>query len=240
MTPMTPVPDRPVLAPRNGVACLLVGLVVAVSVAAVSWLAMGSGAFVEGSPIEVLSALGYLVGGAVVLFGALRCADRGPRVNAILGAGILFLLAAREMDLHKIEALGSITRSATYLDPTRPIGLRLLAALILVAAIALVIAFALRTLAPVARRPRNLIRAIPIALIGSAVLLGIAKAFDGLGRKLLGVGIEVGPAVKFLFVCVEETLELAAPVALCAIAVLFAIDAGQARNEVRSEVLSGR
>ena len=170
--------------------------------------------FDEGRAVETVSMLAYAL--ASLLAAALACTVVGPtRFDAALGAVLLAALAAREADLHKTELLGSLTRTATYVDPTRPLALRALAALILLGVIVAALALAWRRLDRGGRRGLAPLRSNAV-VFGPILLLAVAKLIDGAERKLADAGIAVGPAVGSAFVRVEESLEALAALALCA------------------------
>ena len=189
--------------------------------AAACWFLLGANAFQESGPIEAMSALGYALAAAIVLVSLMmgRVAA-SAHLNALLCAILLGALAARELDMHKSELFGSLTRSATYVDPTRPVSLRLLAALLVLTFVGAAGMLAWRTWRAW-RTDRQAPDAVRNAAIGALALLAVAKSIDGLGRKLSDIGITLADRALVLVMYAEETLELAAPMILCACAVLL-------------------
>ena len=208
---------------------LTVALVVAFGIAAVS-LAMGSG-FGETGVVERLSPVAYLAGAALLAVAALAHAAL-DRVTGLLGGVCLAVLAARELDWHKSDLLGSLTRSSTYVDPTRPLGLRLLAAVIVIGVLAVALVFAWRTLRELIRAKRMPRGPVSVGVIGSLAMLAFAKAIDGIGRKLSDIGVSLSETTLRWFFYLEETLELAGALGLLgAVVILAAITDPRTRRE---------
>ena len=203
----------------SGPAVAVAGIVLAACLALLA--RRGAGAFVEGGPVELASALGYAAAAAACLVRA-----RGPAGrDRLLGAILLAVLCARELDLHKASPIGSLTRSSTYVDAATPLTWRLVAAGAMIAVLAAAIGLAWRSARRAAARWRDGDIACDrgTACVALAVVsLCLAKALDGLSRKLSGIGVTLDVEIGALAVVMEESLELVTP-ALLAVAALGAL-----------------
>ena len=200
-------------------AALTVALVLALGVAAFS-LATGTG-FGEASPVERLSPAAYLAAATLLVLAALAYSAL-DRIASLLGAACLALLAARELDWHKSELLGSLTRSSTYVDPDRPFALRVLAAMIVTGALAIALAFAWRTLREPLRAKRVPSGPVWAGAVGSLAILAFAKTIDGIGRKLAEFNLTLSDETLLWFLYLEETLELSGALGLLGSVVILA------------------
>ena len=181
-------------------------------------LLVGSPAtFREGGPVETFSVAVYLAAAAILLLAAARGArwePRGAVAARLLGAGMILAFAARELDAHKALFSGSMTRSAFYVDASVPLVERLAAAALVAGVLAAALALAARA---VRRRLADPSTPFVLAAVG---WLATAKLVDGAPRKLGDLGITVGEGMGASFLAIEETLEVAAPLALLAAAIV--------------------
>ncbi|MEX0702957.1 MAG: hypothetical protein WD069_12755 [Planctomycetales bacterium] len=159
----------------------------------------------ESGPIESLSAVGYLVCAILLL-----CFQR-DRACCKGAAFVLIALGLREMDFHNLLTTESITRTRFYLSPDVPVLEKSIGGGFLVA-LAVVFVHLIGTRFP--GYLRALRRGEPAA-VGVAVglsFMGIAKALDGLSRKLAGIGLKATINTVEIASVWEETLELGIPV----------------------------
>ena len=153
----------------------------------------------EGGPVEVASAL--LLGLAAILL-----AVRAAREPSLWHLPVLaLLLCLRELDLDKAAGAG-LLKSRTYTGDA-PLGVKLLG----LAVIALTLSAAWRLV----RRGRAPFLAAwrggaawPGLLVAGVVMVGVAKAIDGLNRKLEPFGLAVSERAAVFAGRAEETMEL--------------------------------
>ena len=192
----------------------------------------GAAIFAEGKAIETTSALAYGAAALTCAAIALRSASRDDAPShrivhdRLLGAALLALLCARELDMHRASPIGSLTRSASYVNPDVPLAWRLLAALAVLSVVAVAATFAWRAFGRWRRGALPLDHRVA-GVVAAVATLGVAKGLDGIGRKLGDVGIATGARFDAAMMGVEESLELAASLVLLAVAVgLFACPTG--------------
>lgn len=198
---------------------------------------LGPVAFAESGPIETASALGYGASALVCAASAFRPGtpregfpSRASTLDRLAGAALLAVLCARELDMHQASPIGSLTRSASYVNPDVPLGWRLLTALVVLGMVAAAAAFAWRTLRRWQRGELTLDRRMASVLAAIATL-GVAKGIDGIGRKLGDVGVAVGPRFEAAAMGLEESLELAAPLVLLAVTLAMLVRPTRARPD---------
>lgn len=207
-----------------------VGLLMAMLVALAAWYGLGSNGFVENGPVERLTMLTYLASGVGIAAVLTLHGDwLASRLNAAIAASLLIVLAAREGDLHKTELLGSLTRTATYVDGSRPISLRIVAACIVIAVVAIGVAFAWRTLRPLVLRREWPGDPVTVGALLAAAMLAFAKLLDGAPRKLTDLSVLAPDWFVSGALYTEETLEAAAALTFYACLLEFAFTRSTAR-----------
>lgn len=159
----------------------------------------------EDNLIESATVLGYGLA-LLILLATTRVAWR----FRLLGAVVLLLCAARELDAHKAFTAESFLKISYYLRNDDPLWQRVLAGLALLA-IALVL---IRLLADLPRLLEALGDGRPAAfsLLAAILVLPLAKLLDSGPRmvhKFHGYDLPAEPRLWFLMA--EETLEFAAP-----------------------------
>lgn len=211
------------------VASAALGIAMVLALCAVLRALLGPVALAEGGLIETASAVGYGAAALVCAASAFRSGmpNEGRTASAfaldrLLGAALLAVLSARELDMHKASPIGSLTRTASYVNPDVPLGWRLLTAVAVLGMVGAVAAFAWRTL----RRWRQG-ELVPdrrmTGVLAAVAALCLAKGIDGIGRKLGDIGIAVGPRFEAVAMGVEESLELAAPTVLLAVTLVILV-----------------
>ncbi|MCP4935388.1 MAG: hypothetical protein GY927_14600 [bacterium] len=157
----------------------------------------------EGGAIETISAVLYMV--ALVLFVLTFGLKAARRYWYILAA--LAGLSLREMDAHKALTTMSVFKSRFYSSGDVPmieklVGLGIIILLLYI--FYLVVSRHLKGFVEGLRRFDPLSIAVFLALAS----MGIAKTFDGIGRKLADFGIILPPEDVYVFYVLEEVLEL--------------------------------
>lgn len=185
------------------------------------WLALGVAAgqgqaalYSESGPVELFSALYLLLAGAMLL----TLPDRAARWHQVL---LLVAAALREMDWDKSFTEDGIL-SLRHYSGAAPLVEKILGAIVVLAVLAAGLRLVRRDLVPWLGGLR---RGSGIAWLwlGAILMLVLAKAGDGLDRKLAGFGIRLPEGAMPVIARGEEVMELVASVLiLTAIAVLVA------------------
>lgn len=158
----------------------------------------------ENGPVEVVSALGYVLCVlAIVVFGGWRLAWGKGLPFSIL----LLTMAARELDFHNRFWTHSVSRIDYYFDAAVPLAEKLLAPGLLAAIGVAVVHVAVRYL------PRLVAGVMRLDPVSVAVALGVgsvalSKGIDGIGNRLSHVGYEMSMQTVLLFEKFEEVVEL--------------------------------
>lgn len=210
MIVMTSLPPNALPQRRRGIVPVVVLAVLACMIAAVVvGLAGPAPVFKEGGPVELATAAGLfaLSAGLAVLIarGALAATFWHLPV-------LLFLMAGREMDWDKSLLSGGMLKSRFYLDPG-PLWEKAIGFCVVV----LLLWCMVRTLRHGWRPCLAALRhgaGWPWATGAGIVLVVIAKAIDGIDRKLAPWGIVVPPDVVDIAGKSEEVMELAFALAL--------------------------
>lgn len=161
----------------------------------------------EGGLIETLSVIGY---GICILLMFLLWGLRQTRARWYFPV-MMALFAGRELDMDKIPFTEGLLKSRQYIGDTVPTGERIITSLILLAIIATVLTLIWRETRRFARGLRMRSPAAFAVLIG-ILFIGVYKTIDGLGRKLLGFGIEISQNLDRTAALIEEIGELGIPV----------------------------
>ena len=161
--------------------------------------AMRRALFAESGPVEIATAVGFLAG-------ALLALASGQRHKLRHGAVLLLLFTARELDFDKRFTAVGILKSRFFASADVPLLQKLAGALVLLvlvwSVLGLLRKFTRAWLAGLVRRD------VASVGIGLALLcLVVAKAIDGLERKLLPLGIQVSQQVAQHAGVLEEILE---------------------------------
>jgi len=192
--------------PRESMSQQLVALVTlpALVLLALGWVGADDPAqfFQEDGPVERLSVLMLLQGAACWFAVHGRAGWRDWQIPAIL-----LLFAMREMDFDKRFTDSGLLKRRTYTGEG-PLQLKLLGAAVILLT-ALVVWRTLRRNGPGWWRGLRQGSFQSHAVLLSLLLVVFAKALDGLGRKLLDVGIAISGALNARAGRVEESLELA-------------------------------
>ncbi len=158
----------------------------------------------ESGPIEVGSAVLWI--GAAILSLAAALRDRVHRTDWALGAVILGLCAIRELEVQKWFTEWNLNNVESYWDPGIPLRERAAALLLLIVpGGAVLLAFLVR----MARRfPAAWRRGAAWTrdVLAWGAMLVVAAVLDKAHHFTPGLGID--PAYHYLFVLLEETLEL--------------------------------
>ncbi|MGP9804814.1 hypothetical protein [Paracoccus sp. NSM] len=202
--------------PTLPAATLILGLLVPLA-----WLSLGLASgqdqdelYGESGPVEMFSALYLLLAGVALMI----LPDRAARWHQVL---LLVAAALREMDWDKSFTENGIL-SLRHYSGAAPLVEKILGAVVVLAVLAAGLRLLRRDLVPWLGGLR---RGSGIAWLwlGAIVMLVLAKAGDGLDRKLAGFGISLPEGAMVLIARGEEVLELVASVLiLTAIAVLVA------------------
>ncbi|TFL19143.1 hypothetical protein [Jannaschia formosa] len=175
-----------------------------------------SGLYGEDGPVEIASVVAYL--GAAVAYAAAAPGLAAGRYWQI--PATLLLAAAREMDLDKSLLSGGILKSRFYTGDF-PLWEKLVGLVIVVFALWAGLRLIRHGAGPVWRALRSG-RGWPWLVVGALVGVVVAKGFDGIGRKLRPLGIEVSQALNDQLGDVEEWLELGAAAAILLAVALWA------------------
>ena len=158
----------------------------------------------EDGPVEDLAVIAY-----AVLFLAFLAISKRNRSFLVASATVVALMAARELDLHKAFASGSIIKLRTYTSDTVPFGEKLIAGAFVIAVASFLIWYAVRYGPWLWRAARSGYSAAYSTLAG-AILLATAKILDAFARTLrdvTGIEIHTGTALQLI----EEVFETTAP-----------------------------
>ena len=161
----------------------------------------------EGGIIESLSALGYFISVAVMFY--YGGVDFAKRYHYLIMLTTLFGL--RELDFDKRFTTMGILKSRFFTSDLVPLEEKFIGAVVVLVLLYIVFRIikdhALSFAAGVKDKvPRH------IGTLSIIAALVFSKSIDGLGRKLLDVGITVDPWVVTEFGTIEEILELGIPV----------------------------
>lgn len=160
----------------------------------------------EHGGVELASALLYLWAAAVWIgLHGRREALRGWQVP-----GALLLMSAREFDLDKSLTSVGLLKSRLYLSAEAPAWERLLG----LAVIGLILAVVVRLVRHQGRAFLARLRAggrAEATMLAGLLLAAFAKSIDGIGRKLAGVGLDLGAGTVAAFGGAEEAVELMVP-----------------------------
>lgn len=178
-------------------------LALLVILADLATLAPGETLTREGGGIETVSMLGYLVTIAVYVW-------KGPRVPFWPVPVLLLAMALREFDADKrFTSEGILSTKILFYDT--PIWEKVLAigvwVLLVAALVTLIRKRGLPFLSALRRRA-----AWAVAFLAGLLIAAFSKSIDGLGRKLLSVGIEVSEDINRNAGTLEELLELFIPI----------------------------
>ena len=162
----------------------------------------------EGGVVESLSAAFWLVAAAACLLAAIY--DRGARIDWLLGAFILTLFGARELDVHLRLTGWNAMRFDNYWKPLRPMHERLLAlGLLLLPSILMIGVFVTRQWNRFWTRWREGVgwpREVVTWLVMLAVAIGFDK-FDTSESFMSAIGVSASS--YYIAEVMEECLELA-------------------------------
>lgn len=161
----------------------------------------------EGGVVESASALGYLFCVALILHKGGTAFLRSH--HHLLLIVIFFML--RELDFDKRFTTMGIFKSRFLISDNVPFAEKFFGA----AVILLLLYSILSTIILHSRDFCNGLKSrstICLGVLVVAILLVISKTLDGLARKAIGIGIEVGESISRNASAVEEILELGIPV----------------------------
>ncbi|PWJ22513.1 hypothetical protein [Jannaschia seohaensis] len=165
------------------------------------------GLYGEDGPVEIASVVAYL--GAALAF----VAAAPDLLGRLWQVPVTLLFAAgRELDLDKSLLSGGILKSRFYTGAF-PLWEKLVGLAIVFFALWTGLRLIRHGAGPTWRAMRTG-RLWPWLTVGALIALVIAKGFDGIGRKLRPLGIEVSQALNDRLAHVEEWLELGGAVAI--------------------------
>lgn len=221
--------------PRESMSQQLVALVTlpALVLLALGWVGADDPAqfFQEDGPVEMLSVLLLLQGSACWFAVHGRAGWHDWQIPAIL-----LLFAMREMDFDKRFTDSGLLKLRTYTGEA-PLQLKLLGAAVILLT-ALVVWRTLRRNGPGWWRGLRQGSFQSHAVLLSLLLVVFAKALDGLGRKLLDLGIAISDDLNTRAGRIEELLELAAWWLL--VLAIARVPAGPAGREARLTTAQAR
>ena len=157
----------------------------------------------EGGPVELISALSYLVCIALMfmLWPLRLVAQRWYFVV------LLALFSAREFDLDKSPFTLGLLKARQYTSGDVPLPELIISAALLIGIIATCLILLWRQFGPALRGALAGRMDIIAALIG-VMFIGVYKAIDGLARKLEPFGITLGDDLNSVLGAIEEVGEL--------------------------------
>ncbi len=162
----------------------------------------------EGGVIESMSAAGYVLAAALLI---LWIGRSGNRLGWPL-AGLLLVMAGRELDLDKRPFTLGLFKSREYISPEVPLAEKLIALAILLGIVLLLVLAARRYGARLLTGLRT--GEAPAWYVATGVLLVVlSKSIDGIGRKLAPIGVTVSDSAEQVFSMYEEIAELGIPIA---------------------------
>jgi len=163
----------------------------------------------EGGLVETVSAAGYFVCVAVLLF-------RGGMTLAIqrfyIPVLVLFL-GLRELDFDKRFTTMGIFKSRFFSSDTVPLAEKLIGAAVIVFLLYCLYRLLRGHLGELLRATRD-VTAGSVGIWLAAGLLVFAKSIDGLDRKLKGFGLQISPEFTAHSAALEEILEMGIPLIL--------------------------
>lgn len=175
----------------------------------------------EGGIIESLSALGYFVCVATMLYwGGINFTRRYHYLIILIT-----LFGLRELDFDKRFTTMGILKSRFYTSDLVPLAEKLIGLMVFSLLLYVVIRIIKDHTATFAAGVRNKVPQHLGTLSAIAVLV-LSKSIDGLDRKLGGVGITVDPLVATYFGTIEEVLELGIPLLIFATLTLYLSNQG--------------
>lgn len=164
----------------------------------------------EGGLIETASAVGYFV----CAFLLARWGGTAFLQHHVALFATVLLLGFRELDFHRIFFSSGIFRTRLYVSADISISEKLLAmSLVLIVALAIVSTL-LKYGTALARGLRSGRRG-PLAVVFAIGLAVVAKAVDGVERKLSFIGYQLTDAGEQQLAVVEEVTELGIPLMMC-------------------------
>jgi hypothetical protein len=175
----------------------------------------------EGGIIESLSALGYFVCVAYMLYrGSI---DFAKRYHYLIMLVTLF--GMRELDFDKRFTTMGILKSRFYTSDLVPLGEKLIGVVVVLLLLYVVFRIIKDHAPSFATGVKNRVswHLGALSVIGALVF---SKSIDGLGRKLGDVGITVDPLIATYFGVIEEILELGIPVLIFVTFTLYVSDSG--------------
>lgn len=137
--------------------------------------------------------------------------------------GVIAVLGLRELDVHDWYFEPGLLQIRIFSAPV-PVWQKAVSAVVMLALLALLLAFARQGTAPFLRALRGR-QAWAIWLTLGTGLAGVASLFDGIGRKLAPYGVTVPPPVETGFVALEEIMEVV--FALCVVVAIARWRAGR-------------
>ena len=160
----------------------------------------------EGGIIESLSALGYFISvAAMFYYGGVRFAKRYHYLIMLTA-----LFGLRELDFDKRFTSMGILKGRFFTSDLVPLEEKFIGAVVVLVLIYIVFRIVKDHALSFAAGVRD---KVPwhIGTLSIIAALVFSKSIDGLGRKLLDVGINVDPLVVAKFGAIEEILELGIP-----------------------------
>lgn len=163
----------------------------------------------EGGPIDLTSALGYLICAAlmIILGGKHLITRHYPLIISVT------LLGLRELDFDKRYSTLGLFKSATFRSPEVSLLEKSITLVIVLMIIWLAVILIARYLRPllVHAMKFNMV-ALSIACAGG--FLVVARTLDGIARKLGDIGVSVSMHTEVHTTIIEEIFELGAPYSL--------------------------
>ena len=186
--------------------------ILAISVIALSFVvvyaddSLNSALMGEGQFIEVASCVLWLVCAVLGIVTAVRWRS----ITWVYIGCVTFLFALRELDFDKKFTTMGLLKSKFYFSNAVPMGEKIIGIFVIVVLLFLAVNL-IRIFVQTVRKNHYKITwesCISLSVFG---MLGVAKTFDGLPRKLGDFGIETSIFAAQVFVAAEEVLELGAP-----------------------------
>ncbi len=182
------------------------GVIALVGIAGMVDPATKDAIFKEGGVVETLSAAGYFMAVALLLFQMVkqRYSKGWSLCVMLLGFGL------RELDFDKRFTTMGIFKSRFYLSNEVMIGEKMIG--VLISALFLVcLFFLLKTFARSFIEDIKARKGQSLTLLMALVFMVSSKSIDGLGRKLKPLGIVLSDSVRSLAGVIEESMELMIP-----------------------------
>ena len=188
---------------------VFLGVVILVSIAGMVDPETKDAIFKEGALVETLSAVGYFVGLALLIFQMVKYKYSAGWSLCVM----LLCFGLRELDFDKRFTTMGIFKSRFYLSSEVMFGEKMIGILVSAAVLACVY-FLLKTFLRSFAEDIKAKKGHSLSIFIALAFLVLSKSIDGLGRKLKPLGITLSDSIHDLSGVIEESMELMIPVLL--------------------------